>query len=126
MIIVDTSVWVDHFREPIEELEQLAAAVLIVQHPFVTGELALGTLRERQTTIDYLSRDLPRARVASEHEFLTFVTRQGLVESGIGFVDSHLLASCRLEPGTRLWTRDKRLARWAQDSGVAWAPAQAS
>ncbi|HEX2764961.1 MAG TPA: PIN domain-containing protein [Allosphingosinicella sp.] len=123
MIIVDTSIWVDHFREPIKELERLAAAVLLVQHPFVTGELALGTLRERATTLVYLSKDLPRARVASEGEFLTFVTRESLAETGIGFVDSHLLASCRLMPGTSLWTRDKRLARWARECGVRWEQA---
>lgn len=120
MILVDTSVWVDHFRKPIKELEQLAAAVLLVQHPFVTGELALGTLPDRDVILAYLSQDLPRAQVASEREFLTFVTSEGLAATGIGFVDSHLLASCRLTTGTRLWTRDKRLNRWAQESGVAW------
>lgn len=119
---MDTSVWVDHFREPIEKLEEFAAAVLLIQHPFVTGELALGTLREREATLAYLCKDLPRARVASEREFLTFVTHEGLAETGIGFVDSHLLASCRLTPGTSLWTHDKRLHRWAQESGVAWDP----
>jgi predicted nucleic acid-binding protein len=123
LILVDTSVWADHFREPVQELERLAAAVMLVQHPFVTGELALGTLRQREATLIYLSEDLPRARVASEREFLTFVTRESLAETGIGFVDSHLLASCRLTPGTCLWTRDKRLARWAQKSGVAWEQA---
>lgn len=123
MILVDTSIWVDHFREPIEDLDRLAAAVMLVQHSFVTGELALGTLRQRETTLAYLSEDLPRARVASDREFLTFVARQGLAETGIGFVDSHLLASCRLMPGSRLWTRDKRLARWAGECGVAWEQA---
>ena len=96
---------------------------MLVQHPFVTGELALGTLRERETTLAYLSEDLPRARVASDREFLTFVKRESLAESGIGFVDSHLLASCRLMPGTTLWTRDKRLAQWARECGVAWEKA---
>jgi predicted nucleic acid-binding protein len=123
LILVDTSIWVDHFREPIEQLERLAASVLLVQHPFVTGELALGSLRERDTILAYLSEDLPRAQVASEREFLTFVIRESLAESGIGFVDSHLLASCKLMPGTYLWTRDKRLARWALECGVAWEPA---
>jgi predicted nucleic acid-binding protein len=123
LILVDTSIWVDHFRKPIKELERLAASVLLVQHPFVTGELALGSLRERETTLSYLSEDLPRAQVASEREFLTFVIRESLAETGIGFVDSHLLASCKLMPGTCLWTRDKRLARWALERGVAWEPA---
>jgi predicted nucleic acid-binding protein len=122
LILVDTSIWVDHFRQPIKELERLAASVLLVQHPFVTGELALGSLRERESILAYLSEDLPRAQVASEREFLTFVIRENLAETGIGFVDSHLLASCKLMPETRLWARDKRLARWALERGVAWEP----
>ena len=123
MIVVDTSVWVDHFREPIEEVERLAAAVLLVQHPFVTGELALGTLKDRQATLAFLSRDLPQARVATEPEFLAFVAREGLAGTGIGFVDAHLLAACRLTPGTCLWSRDKRLARWALNADLAWSGA---
>jgi predicted nucleic acid-binding protein len=120
LILIDTSVWVDHFRKPIEELDKLAAAVLLVQHPFVTGELALGTLNDRGTVLAYLAEDLPRAQVASEREFLEFVAREGLTETGIGFVDANLLASCKLMPGTLLWTRDKRLDRWARERRIAW------
>ncbi|HYJ30467.1 MAG TPA: type II toxin-antitoxin system VapC family toxin [Allosphingosinicella sp.] len=121
MILIDTSVWVDHFREPIEEVERLAAAVLLVQHPFVTGELAVGTLKNSAATLTYLSEDLPKARMASETEFLAFVANERISGIGIGFVDAHLLASCRLMPGTLLWSRDKRLERWAEDAGVGWS-----
>ena len=121
MILVDTSVWVDHLREPIEEVERLAAAVLLVQHPFVTGELALGTLKNAEAVLFYLSEDLPKARIASEPEFLAFVANERISGTGIGFVDAHLLASCRLMPGTLLWSRDKKLRRWAEKAGLGRA-----
>lgn len=120
MILVDTSVWVEHFRHPLKQIGQLTAAVQLVQHPFVTGELALGDLKGREAALRFLSKDLSQARVASEAEFLSFVTGAGLARTGIGFVDAHLLASCRLAPGTRLWSRDKRLAEYAERLGVAW------
>ena len=121
MILVDTSVWVDHFRAPIDEVDGLLAAVMLVQHPFVTGELALGSFKDRVSSLTLL-RALPTAKVASEADFLTFVGHQKLAGTGIGFVDAHLLATCRLMPGTLLWSRDKRLERWAESVGVAWAP----
>lgn len=121
MILVDTSVWVDHFREPIEEMESLLGSVMLVQHPFVTGELALGNFKHRKATLALL-RALPSAKVASESDFLTFVDAARLDGTGIGFVDAHLLAACRLAPGTSLWSRDKRLERWAEAMGLAWSP----
>jgi hypothetical protein len=123
VILVDTSVWIDHFRQPIEELSRLAAGVLILQHPYVTGELALGNFRNWGRVLTYLSDDLPQARVASEREFLAMVADSGLAGSGIGFVDTHLLASCRLAPGTLLWSRDRRLERFAREAGLAWLAA---
>ena len=119
MILIDTSVWVDHFRRPVAEVERLALAARIIQHPFVTGELAVGDLRNPED-LAFLSQDLPRARVATEAEFLSFVANERLAATGIGFVDAHLLAACRLMPGTSLWSRDKRLERWARVAGVNW------
>jgi predicted nucleic acid-binding protein len=121
LILIDTSVWIDHVRKPIDELEGLLAAALIVQHPFVTGELALGDLKDREPTLTLL-QDLPAARVASNTDFLTFVAHAGLAGTGIGFVDANLLAACRLMPGTLLWSRDKRLERWADTLEIAWRP----
>jgi predicted nucleic acid-binding protein len=121
LILVDTSVWVDHARSPIDELEGLLAAALIVQHPFVTGELSLGNLSDRNLIIQLLNC-LPPATVAADTDFLTFVAHTGLAGTGIGFVDAHLLAACRLAPGTLLWSRDKRLDRWADNLQVAWRP----
>ena len=120
MILVDTSVWVDHFRQPIADIERLALMARLIQHPFVTGELAVGDLKNPEATLAFLSQDLPRARVATETEFLGFLAKQRLAATGIGFVDAHLLAACKLMPGTSLWSRDKRLERWAQAVGVDW------
>ena len=122
MILVDTSVWIDHFREPIESLTSLLAATFVLQHPYVTGELALGSFKARHHTLEFLN-DLPRPRVASQAEFLAFVDKEGLAGTGVGFIDAHLLAACRLNPGTFLWSRDKRLDRCADEAGMAWRPA---
>jgi predicted nucleic acid-binding protein len=121
LILVDTSVWVDHFRKPVEELEELLIGAFLVQHPFVTGELALGQFKTWRSILTLLG-GLPPARVASESDFLTFIVHEGLSGTGIGFVDAHLLAACRLTPGTLLWSRDKRLDRWAEAAGIAWRP----
>jgi predicted nucleic acid-binding protein len=122
LILVDTSVWIDHFKAPVAALEQLSRDEQILGHPFITGELAVGHLRDWTSTIEAL-RQLLQARVASEAEFLTLLASQGLAATGLGFVDAHLLASCRITPGTRLWTRDKRLRASAVTLGVAWGEA---
>ncbi len=121
MILVDTSVWADHFRVPIADLNGLLASAMLVQHPYVTGELALGNFKDRRSALTFL-RSLPAATVASESDLLAFVEARELHGTGIGFVDAHLLAACRLMPGTRLWAYDKRLARWAGTMGFAWNP----
>ena len=122
MILVDTSVWIDHFKAPLAALEQLGRDEQILGHPFITGELAVGRLRNWAGTIESLKR-LLQARVASEAEFLTLLANERLAATGLGFVDVHILASCRLTPGTRLWTRDKRLHASAMALGVAWREA---
>lgn len=119
MILVDTSVWIEHFKQPIAVLEDLARREHILGHPFVTGELAVGHLRDWRGTLDALTR-LRQARTASELEFLTLISSEHLAATGLGFVDVHLLASCRITPGTRLWSRDKRLAGYADQLGVGW------
>ena len=120
MILVDTSVWIDHFKAPVAALEELSRSEQILGHPFITGELAVGHLRDWTGTIDALRR-LLQAKVASELEVLTLISSERLAATGLGFVDVHLLASCRIAPGIRLWSRDKRLAKHADQLGVAWA-----
>jgi predicted nucleic acid-binding protein len=120
VILVDTSVWVDHLRAVDKTLENLLDRGRVVAHPFVIGELALGNLRQRHVVIAALQR-LPQANVATDHEILHFIDRHALFGLGIGYVDVHLLAAVRLMAGVVLWTRDKRLLGAAEKLRVAWA-----
>lgn len=108
MILVDTSIWIDHLRASDEQLSQLLVAGQVLVHPFVMGELALGNLRNRDTVLGAL-QDMPQAAVATEPEVLRFIGEKGLFGLGIGYIDAHLLAAVLLTPGSLLWTRDKRL-----------------
>ncbi|HEX5278926.1 MAG TPA: PIN domain-containing protein [Micropepsaceae bacterium] len=118
MILVDTSVWVEHFRRGAPELSRLLDAGQILCHPFVIGEVALGAMRQRLLLVGQL-QSLPRCTVASDAEILEFINRSKLFERGIGYVDVHLLASLRITPGSSLWTFDKRLNRVAEELEIA-------
>lgn len=113
MILVDTSIWIDHLRQGDETLVALLAEAQVLIHPFVTGELALGNLRKRDEIVDAL-QSLPQAEVASEQEVLAFIAGNRLAGAGIGYIDAHLLAAVRLTPGSALWTRDKQLLAVSQ------------
>ncbi len=108
MILVDTSVWIDHLRRGEAELIALLNEGQVMIHPFVIGELALGNLQNRDVVISTL-QSLPKISAASEDEVLHFIQHNALYGTGIGYIDAHLLAAVRLTPGTLLWTRDKRL-----------------
>lgn len=118
MILVDTSVWVDHFRHGEPELARLLTAREVLAHPFVTGELALGGLRNQRRTIGYL-QGLPQAPLVGDDSVLRFISSHGLSGSGIGYIDAHLLAAARLMSGASLWTRDKRLKLASNHLGLA-------
>ena len=117
MILVDTSVWVDHLRATDKTLSGLLENGRVLAHPFVVGELALGNLRQLKAILTSL-QDLPQADVASDQEVLHFIERYALPGLGIGYVDAHLLASAQLTAGASLWTRDKRLHRVADELGL--------
>ena len=121
MILVDTSVWIDHLRAGEAALAERLKAGQVLTHPFVIGELALGNLRGRETVLGAL-QDLPQASVASDREVLHFIERHALFGIGIGYIDAHLLAAVRLTPGSALWTHDKRLAAAAEKLGLVTAP----
>jgi predicted nucleic acid-binding protein len=123
VILVDTSVWVDHLRATDETLAGLLNAGMVLAHPFVIGELALGTLAQRQTVLTALS-DLPQATVATDQEALHFIDRHTLFGRGVGYIDIHLLAAVRLTADASLWTRDKRLHAIAGQLGLATTPPQ--
>lgn len=91
----------------------------VLSHPFVTGELACGELRERRQFLDLLS-DLPSPTIATDEEALRLIERHQLMGKGIGYIDVHLLAAVLLTESATLWTRDKRLASIAAQLGVAF------
>ncbi len=108
MILVDTSVWIDHLRHGDVELIRHLNAGQVLTHRFVIGELALGSLQNRNIVLSTL-QNIPQVTVASDEEVLHFIQNQSLFGTGIGYIDAHLLAAVRLTPGVLLWTRDKRL-----------------
>lgn len=118
MILVDSSVWIDHLRKEDERLVELLAAEEVLGHPFVTGEIALGNLKRRETVLADL-RDLPQAAVATEDEVLDLINRLPLFGRGIGYVDAHLLAAVRLTRDATLWTAEKRLRAASAGLGLA-------
>jgi predicted nucleic acid-binding protein len=120
VILVDTSVWVDHLRAGDATLAGLLEAGQVLAHPFVTGEVALGSLRQRALVLEALA-DLPQAPVATHAEVLDFIERHALFGRGIGYIDAHLLAATRLAAAT-FWTRDKRLRGIAGELELAMSP----
>ena len=111
MILVDTSVWILHLRSRNERLRSLLYDEQVFCHPFVVGELACGTLRNRQEILSVLGA-LPQARIAEHGEVLHLLQGRHLYGRGLGWVDAHLLASALLT-GCALWTLDKPLRRAA-------------
>lgn len=118
MILVDTSVWVDHLREGDARLAAALDKGTVCTHPFVLGELACRNLRNRREVLDHLAR-LPVLPVATHAEALALIERRALMGRGIGYVDVHLLGSVLLDGTARLWTRDRRLHGVAAELGVA-------
>lgn len=118
MILVDTTVWVDHLRAGDKRLAGLLDGGLVVTHPFVIGEIALGHLHPRDEVLRMMS-NLPKVIVAMDSEVLRFIETHKLFGRGIGYIDSHLLAAVTLSAGAALWTRDKRLNGVAADLGLA-------
>ena len=117
MILADTSIWIDHLRSDNKELRKLLHQGQIAIHPFITAELALGSLRQRARTLSLLDL-LPQLPVARLSEVRTMIEVRRLYSLGIGLTDAHLIASCLMTPGTQLWTRDTRLADAARALGV--------
>jgi predicted nucleic acid-binding protein len=124
VILVDSSVWIEHLRHNLAGLSALLAARVVLCHPFVIGELACGSVAKRRVLLGALSQ-LPSAPLVAHDEVLGLVERRQLAGRGIGWVDAHLLASAMLAGRVSLWTRDKRLSAVANDLGLAYVPARA-
>lgn len=118
MILIDSSVWIDHFRQPLSVIFELAEGERILSHPFVIGELALGSIKDRREVIDNMAI-LPKAIAANDEEVLMLIERKKLFGRGIGYADAHLIASTLLTDGARLWSFDRRLTSAAQELGCA-------
>jgi predicted nucleic acid-binding protein len=117
MILADTSIWVDHLRSRTLEMENLLGRGQIVMHPFVVAEIALGSLHNRRKRLDEMEA-LLEVRVAQLNEVRHMIEAHALYSKGIGLTDAHLIASCRMTPGTQLWTRDGALQKVAKALGV--------
>lgn len=113
MLLVDTSIWIEHFRRGQPELGKALEGGAVLMHPWIAGELACGNLRNRATILSYLLA-LPQAAVASDHEVFRLVGDQKLWGRGLGWIDVHLLASAMLSR-CRLWTLDRRLKEAATE-----------
>ena len=119
MILVDTSIWADHFRRGDSGLADMLQRQLVAIHPFVIGELALGHLQPRGTVLELLQA-LPQILPVAEDKVLEVIEADNLVGVGIGYIDAHLLAAARLRAGCRLWTRDRRLGAAAARLGISF------
>lgn len=118
MLLVDTSVWIDHLHNKDVELVQALRGMRVAQHSMIIGELALGTLQRRDDFLSLL-QELPSVTQATHDDVMTLVEGEALFGHGLSLVDAHLITSVRLTPGTRLWTRDKRLRSVAVGMGIA-------
>ncbi len=118
MVLVDTSVWVAHFRAGSKGLESLLNEGKVVCHPFIIGELACGSLRNRSKILSLLHA-LPLAVHAEHEEVMQFIENYNLMRKGLGYIDMHLLASAMLTK-VPLWTFDKKLDGISSKLGLAY------
>jgi predicted nucleic acid-binding protein len=121
MILVDSSVWIEHQRSSNAELGRLLEEGLVTTHPFVVGELALGSFKNRQAFLGHLM-SLPEVMTAADSEVLNLIEAHQLAGLGLGLVDAHLLASALIDRA-RLFTFDSALDRTARKFGIAWGTA---
>ena len=119
MILVDTSVWVDHLRKGNHQLADLLNETQVLGHPYISGELACGNLANRREILRIHAR-LPSATLASPDEALFFIEEHRLMGCGLGYIDVHLLASTALMGSVKLWTADKRLNQQATRLGMSY------
>jgi predicted nucleic acid-binding protein len=119
-VLVDSSVWIAHFRKPDATLAELLEQDQVLVHPMVLAELACGTPPEpRARTLDDVSQLRP-CRQATLAEVMDFIDREKIYGLGCGVADMHLLASTLVTPSAKLWTRDKRLSGLADRFGIAY------
>ncbi|HQG31160.1 MAG TPA: type II toxin-antitoxin system VapC family toxin [Deltaproteobacteria bacterium] len=118
MVLVDTSVWIDHFKKGNASLEKLLLDVEVACHPFIIGELACGNLKNSNEILTLL-HSLPMAPIVEHDEILYFIESNNLMGIGIGLIDVHLLASAHLTHAY-LWTMDKKLLNASDALGISY------
>jgi hypothetical protein len=118
MVLVDTSVWVAHFRDGNDELATLLNDGRVLCHPLIVGELACGNLKDRSVILSFL-RLLPVSIEAEHDEVLSFIENNRLMGKGIGYLDAHLIASAVLT-GIPIWTLDMKLAQVADSLHIKY------
>jgi hypothetical protein len=121
MVLVDTSVWIDHLGRGSVGLASPLSEGQVLCHPFIVGELACGNLKNRMEILSLL-QTLPAVRKADDDEVLQFIERHHIMGKGLGYIDAHLLASSMLSH-VPLWTLDKRLSDAAASLGVRYTAA---
>ncbi len=117
MILADTTIWIDHLRRHNAQMRGLLNSGQVLMHPFIVAELALGSFRDRAGTLAALDAIL-KVRVAQLSDLRQMIEAHRLYAKGVGLTDAHLVASCLIAPGTKLWTRDKTLRAVAQALGI--------
>lgn len=117
MILVDTSIWIDHLRKPEGKLQELLQNDEVVTHPFVRLELALGSIANREVVLSDLAL-LHQVPVAETGELFNLLERRKLYRRGIGVTDLHLIASALFDKTISIWTRDRRLGEIAEEFGL--------
>jgi predicted nucleic acid-binding protein len=120
VIIVDASIWIDQIRRPDDVFADLLYRQLVVMHPFIAGEIMLGSMKDRAEVRAILAA-LDPAPVAEPDEVANLIESARLFGTGIGYVDVHLIASALLMVGGRIWTRDRRLFAAAERLGIAFS-----
>lgn len=118
MILADTSVWIDHIRRVNRTLVRRLDQGIVLSHPMIIGELAVGNLPRRDSFLTEM-QELYSTEVASDAEVLAFIQRFRLFGLGIGYTDCHLLAATMLTPDATFWTLDRRLSQVAEQMGLA-------
>lgn len=122
MILADTSIWVEYLRNGLPAMKAALDGGQILIHPFIVAEIALGSLYNRKKRLEELDA-LQRVKVAQLAEVRRMIEAHALYSKGIGLTDAHLLASCLLSLGVKLWTRDTSLEAVARSLGVHWSSA---
>lgn len=118
MILVDTSIWIDHFRHVDQELKRILDQDRLLMHPAVIGELALGSLRYRKNVLALLAAQR-QAKFIAHDDVMAMIERFALFNMGIGYTDAQLMASILLDGTAWLWTRDRRLMAAAEKAGIS-------